>query len=115
MERFKGQSYRPSIEFYETGYRDLPTLKVILKKYHRISSSIDDSNFPNSNRKTRGSSIGGAIHFAEYKAVGESVREPMKYYANNVVGPIDFCSLLSNFGIKKVRFLLVCHRLWRTR
>ncbi|MDB5263990.1 MAG: UDP-glucose 4-epimerase GalE [Adhaeribacter sp.] len=28
--------------------------------------------------------IAGVIHFAAYKAVGESVREPLKYYHNNV-------------------------------
>ena len=30
----------------------------------------------------------GAIHFAAYKAVGESVQEPLKYYQNNL------CSLI---------------------
>ena len=29
-------------------------------------------------------SILGVIHFAAYKAVGESVKEPLKYYHNNV-------------------------------
>src|SRR5688572_16550710 len=28
--------------------------------------------------------IAGVIHFAAYKAVGESVKEPLKYYHNNV-------------------------------
>ncbi|KGO87450.1 UDP-galactose-4-epimerase [Flavobacterium rivuli WB 3.3-2 = DSM 21788] len=33
--------------------------------------------------------ITGIIHFAAYKAVGESVREPMKYYKNNLYSLIN--------------------------
>ena len=29
--------------------------------------------------------IDGVIHFAGYKAVGESVREPLMYYQNNLI------------------------------
>ena len=31
-------------------------------------------------------SFSGIIHFAAYKAVGESVQEPLKYYHNNIEG-----------------------------
>ena len=30
-------------------------------------------------------SFEGVIHFAAYKAVGESVQEPLKYYQNNLI------------------------------
>lgn len=33
--------------------------------------------------------IGSVIHFAAYKAVGESVQNPLKYYSNNVGGMIN--------------------------
>lgn len=42
----------------------------------------------------RGIEFSGVIHFAAYKAVGESVSEPLKYYQNNVTGLItlvDWC------------------------
>src|SRR5574343_418451 len=33
--------------------------------------------------------IDGIIHFAAYKAVGESVEEPLRYYENNMFGLIN--------------------------
>lgn len=35
-----------------------------------------------------------------YKAVAESIREPLKYDTNNDAGLMDFCSLLNTFSIK---------------
>jgi len=36
----------------------------------------------------------GVIHFAAYKAVGESVEDPLKYYDNNVLGFITLFNLI---------------------
>jgi UDP-glucose 4-epimerase len=47
--------------------------------------------------------IDGVIHFAAYKAVGESVQEPLKYYENNVAGLV---SLLQVMEAKKVPHLV---------
>ena len=46
--------------------------------------------------------ISGVIHFAAYKAVGESVEKPLKYYHNNVYSLIN---LLEAFNSKKVNFV----------
>ncbi|RZL20302.1 MAG: UDP-glucose 4-epimerase GalE, partial [Pedobacter sp.] len=45
--------------------------------------------------------ITGIIHFAAYKAVGESVEKPLKYYKNNFYGLIN---LLVSFN-KKIDFV----------
>ncbi|MBQ8425058.1 MAG: SDR family NAD(P)-dependent oxidoreductase, partial [Clostridia bacterium] len=39
------------------------------------------------------SDIFAVIHFAGYKAVGESVREPLKYYENNMVSTFNLLKL----------------------
>ena len=39
-------------------------------------------------------SISGVIHFAAYKAVGESVENPLKYYSNNITGLVSVLSVL---------------------
>lgn len=39
-------------------------------------------------------SISGVIHFAAYKAVGESVENPLKYYSNNIDGLVSVLSVL---------------------
>lgn len=50
------------------------------------------------------SSIDAVIHFAGLKAVGESVKVPMKYYHNNITGTLVLCEVMSKFGVKKIVF-----------
>lgn len=47
-------------------------------------------------------SIDGVIHFAAFKAVGESVENPLKYYANNVAGFVGLLGILEAAGIPVV-------------
>ena len=44
------------------------------------------------------------IHFAGYKAVGESLKKPFKYYFNNLYGTMMLCDVMSFFGVKKLIF-----------
>ena len=48
--------------------------------------------------------IGAVIHFAGYKAVGESTRKPIEYYANNLGSTLVLCDVMSNHGCKKIVF-----------
>jgi UDP-glucose 4-epimerase len=48
--------------------------------------------------------IDAVIHFAGLKAVGESVREPIEYYANNVVGTISLLKAMKSAGVKTLVF-----------
>jgi UDP-glucose 4-epimerase len=48
--------------------------------------------------------IGGVIHFAGFKAVGESVEKPIKYYNNNVVGGIVLIEVMKKFDCKTFVF-----------
>lgn len=48
--------------------------------------------------------IEGAIHFAGYKAVGESVQKPMEYYQNNILSTLVLCQLLRKYHCKKLIF-----------
>ncbi len=48
--------------------------------------------------------IDGAIHFAGYKAVGESVMKPMMYYENNILSTLVLCKLLRKYNCKKIIF-----------
>lgn len=52
--------------------------------------------------------ISGAIHFAAYKAVGESVEKPMAYYRNNLLSLMTVMSLLSENGGKGFVFSSSC-------
>ena len=48
--------------------------------------------------------IDSCIHFAGFKAVGESVAKPMMYYSNNITGTLNLCELLSKYNAKKIVF-----------
>ncbi|MCL6258765.1 UDP-glucose 4-epimerase GalE [Aquiflexum sp. TKW24L] len=50
----------------------------------------------------------GVIHFAAYKAVGESTRLPMKYYSNNIDSLIILLELMSKFKVKDLVFSSSC-------
>lgn len=44
------------------------------------------------------------IHFAGYKAVGESVSKPLLYYKNNIAGSINLYNLLIKYSVKNLVF-----------
>jgi UDP-glucose 4-epimerase len=52
--------------------------------------------------------IEGAIHFAAYKAVGESVEEPLLYYRNNLESLISVLEIMNEFGVTDIIFSSSC-------
>ena len=48
--------------------------------------------------------IDAVIHFAGYKAVGESVAKPIEYYYNNMAGTLILCDEMRNHGVKNIIF-----------
>jgi UDP-glucose 4-epimerase len=44
------------------------------------------------------------IHFAGLKAVGESVREPILYYQNNISGTLVLLKVMKKYGCKEIIF-----------
>lgn len=74
------------VTHYEQDYRDIPQLRKIIDT-EKITS---------------------IIHFAAFKAVGESVSEPLKYYDNNVSGLIALLAYLPSSPIKHFVFSSSC-------
>ncbi|SHH23226.1 UDP-glucose 4-epimerase GalE [Tepidibacter thalassicus] len=48
--------------------------------------------------------IEAVIHFAGFKAVGESVKIPLKYYYNNITGTIVLCEVMQKYSVKNMVF-----------
>ncbi len=48
--------------------------------------------------------IQSAIHFAGYKAVGESVQIPLAYYENNILSTISLVKVMKKYGAKNLVF-----------
>ncbi|KAL6157170.1 hypothetical protein ACJBU6_04736 [Exserohilum turcicum] len=84
-----GESWAPSVSFCESDYRDSAAMSTILRHYGAGTSV---------------SAIEGVIHFAAYKAVSESIQQPLRYYDNNVSGMVAFCSLLDSLDVKTLIF-----------
>ena len=42
--------------------------------------------------------VDGVIHFAGYKAVGESVNKPLMYYRNNIDSTLSLCEVMEEFN-----------------
>lgn len=48
--------------------------------------------------------IGGVVHFAGFKAVGESVAEPLRYYRNNIDCALTLLETMEKFGVNNLIF-----------
>lgn len=53
-------------------------------------------------------SIDGVIHFAAFKAVGESIEKPLSYYQNNVSGLITLLQTLKELSVNNLVFSSSC-------
>jgi len=78
VEKITGKA----VKFYQADVRDKDALRKIFKE----------------------NTIEAAIHFAGLKAVGESVREPIMYYDNNLKNTIALLEVMNEFGVKKIVF-----------
>jgi UDP-glucose 4-epimerase len=78
LEKITGKK----IIFVEGDIRDFEVISKTLKKFK----------------------IEAVIHFAALKAVGESVRDPLLYYDNNVGGSISLIRAMQQNNIKKIVF-----------
>ena len=71
-----------AVKFYEEDLRNKEALRQIFKE----------------------NKIEAVIHFAGLKAVGESVREPIMYYDNNLISTLVLLEVMNEFNVKKIVF-----------
>lgn len=57
---------------------------------------------------TSGYNFIGCIHFAAFKAVGESSREPLKYFQNNIGSTLSVLEWMENAGCQNLVFSSSC-------
>ncbi|MBK1613306.1 UDP-glucose 4-epimerase GalE [Rubrivivax gelatinosus] len=48
--------------------------------------------------------IDAAVHFAAFKAVGESTQKPLEYYTNNIGGLLNVCQAMRRHGVSRFVF-----------
>jgi UDP-glucose 4-epimerase len=76
--------------------------KITRKKINFIHGDI--RNFELLNEIFSNNSFDAIIHFAGLKSVGQSVSNPLSYYANNVAGSINLFKAISKFSCKTIIF-----------
>ncbi len=52
----------------------------------------------------RGNNISAVIHFAGFKAVGESVQKPLMYYRNNLDSALTVLELMEEYNVQRFIF-----------
>lgn len=60
------------------------------------------------NQAASGHPIGGVIHFAAYKAVGESVEKPLDYFENNIGSTANLLRVMEAHGVAGLVFSSSC-------
>lgn len=70
--------------------------------------NVDVNDKANLNTIFQQYKIESVIHFAAYKAVGESVESPLKYYKNNVGGLISLLEIMQANACKNIVFSSSC-------
>lgn len=78
INKISGQT----VKFYKNDVRNKKALRKIFKR----------------------DSIDVVIHFAGYKAVGESVQKPLMYYDNNLNSTFSLLEIMREFGVKNLVF-----------
>lgn len=76
----------PTLKFHKTDFRS-SAMKHVFHQY-----------------AAQGSTISAVVHFAAFKSVSESIREPLKYYQNNIAGLIDLMVTIQEEDIKNFVF-----------
>ena len=65
---------------------------------------LDYSNKEKMDKVFAENKIDSVIHFAGYKAVGESVDKPIEYYTNNVSGTLNLLDIMRKHNVKTIIF-----------
>jgi UDP-glucose 4-epimerase len=76
--------------------------KLTGKDFKFYEADIRDSEAMN--KIFQENNIDSVIHFAAFKAVGESVAKPIMYYENNVAGTVSLCKVMAENNVKNIVF-----------
>ena len=105
-----------TIQLIEKGYEviildNLSNSKIeVLDKIETISGvrpkfyQVDLLDKERTNQVFEENQIDAVIHFAGFKAVGESVQIPLNYYHNNITGTLILCEVMKEHGCKNIVF-----------
>lgn len=83
---------------------------IVLDRIRKITDKdfkfyeIDTTNEKSLEVVFKENKIDSVIHFAAYKAVGESVEKPLEYYTNNLVSALTVLNSMKKYNVKSFVF-----------
>lgn len=77
-----------------------------MKPHLEVFDLCDKNRLDNLFKTTPG--IDAVIHFAAYKAVGESVKKPLEYYRNNLVSLMNLLDIMVKYSVPDIVFSSSC-------
>ncbi|MBL4862787.1 MAG: UDP-glucose 4-epimerase GalE [Crocinitomicaceae bacterium] len=103
------RGYNPIIadDFRNSDPRAIEGIQAITGKYPELKK-IDVTDIEQLRSVFEQYEFSGVIHFAAYKAVGESVEKPLFYYKNNVGGLLNCIELAEEFDVPNFVFSSSC-------
>jgi UDP-glucose 4-epimerase len=96
-----------AVDNFQTGYRQ--PLELLKKKYpdkfHYYEADLKDNLSPIFEKETN---IVSVIHYAASCLVDESVKDPGKYFLNNVAVTANLLSTMDKYNVKNIIFSSTC-------
>ena len=94
------------VDNFQTGYRQV--IEVLKNKYKNFSFYERDlkDNLDDIFQKEKDIKI--VVHYAASCMVNESMKDPQKYFSNNVCGSLDLLNTMIKFNVKKIVFSSTC-------
>lgn len=84
--------------------------QIVLERIKKITDKdfkfykVDTTNKEELEKIFKENKIDSVIHFAAYKAVGESVEKPLDYYSNNIINTLTVLNLMKKYDVKNFVF-----------
>ena len=93
-------------DFCQVDVADKNAMRDVFEQAGRESekNGYGSNDGDNDNVSKKASNIDAVIHFAGYKAVGESVEKPLMYYRNNLDAALTLLELMQEYNVKKFIF-----------
>lgn len=104
------------VELIQHGYKVVIVDNLVNSSYDAVSRieyivkqpvpffNVDIGDYEGLLKVFQSYDIGGVIHFAALKAVGESTKIPLEYYENNVGGTITLLKVMKKANVKTIVF-----------
>ena len=82
----------------------IETIEELKKNGNLVFVQGDLSNLDDLKNLFSSYKINSVVHFAAFSQVGESMKNPQKYYSNNVLGTLNLLKTMVEFNVLKIVF-----------